>query len=755
MTPKIQKIFLPVIFFFLLLVFFAPYLNGSNILYEGDYTGSDLTELNLPFRYWAAEQIKHGDLPLWNDQISAGFPQLAEGQTGVFYPFNLIFFILLPIGFAVLATYFLNFLLAGIFTFIYCRSLNISQVGSWLAATAFSFSGWFVFRLKHLNLINAAIWLPLIFYLIEKLIVSKRKDLLLVLLSGVYTIQFFAGHPQISYISVLAGLAYYLIRLLGNDEFKKSGRWLKIYKIIFPWMVIGFLTLGMTAIQLLPTYQLSKLSARGSWSDFNNSVGTLVFQPVEFLTAIYPYIFGNPANGSYQGFDLGFKSGFWEDSVYFGLLPLFFSFIALIFVWRKEKIIRQLSFFLVFCLFFILAGSNPWFKWVWSVLPSYQVFRFHQRFLLPFILIMSVLSALGFDYCAKKIANVGKTGKAAPRNLNSGWSIIVILIVSIELLFMSLQFIGTMPTTYLTAEPESVEWLKADQDQFRVASLYYQLSWNFVFSNSNGWLSTPDLYLENRELVQPNLNLFYGLSTYNDRGWNEGGQLDRRLAALLTVIDKNITLDVTSHAVIISPNVLKVLGLQNVKYLLSYYPVRSNHLAEVKSINQLFLPTLHIYQNPYFLNRAFMVFQSKPVNADADEIASLFADDFDPSKVVTSAAELGLKPALKAQSQVEVISHQANKSAYRVKTDSDGLLFISQLYYPGWIAKVDGKKVDLERVNGAYTGLMIPSGEHRVELKYDPKSFELGLTISLLTLILIIIYFAMKLLVSMRSVFKL
>ena len=151
--------FLPYLFLAgVLVVFFLPYATGSQIPYVGDFTGSDLTELNVPFRSLAAEAIRSGRLPLMTGLLAAGFPLMAEGQTGALYPFNVLTFAALPLSLAITVGILLHLLLAAIFTYWYARSLNVSRPGSTLAALAFCLSGFFIFRLKHLNLINAAVW---------------------------------------------------------------------------------------------------------------------------------------------------------------------------------------------------------------------------------------------------------------------------------------------------------------------------------------------------------------------------------------------------------------------------------------------------------------------------------------------------------------------------------------------------------------------------------------------------------------------
>lgn len=54
---------------------------------------ADLTYYFYPYRYFMAESLRHGVLPLWNPFIHMGFPFLATLQTGIFYPFSVLYFL--------------------------------------------------------------------------------------------------------------------------------------------------------------------------------------------------------------------------------------------------------------------------------------------------------------------------------------------------------------------------------------------------------------------------------------------------------------------------------------------------------------------------------------------------------------------------------------------------------------------------------------------------------------------------------------
>ncbi|HMQ55277.1 MAG TPA: YfhO family protein, partial [Anaerolineae bacterium] len=70
-----------------------------------------------------------------------------------------------------------------------------------------------------------------------------------------------------------------------------------------------------------------------------------------------------------------------------------------------------------------------------------------------------------------------------------------------------------------------------------------------------------------------------------------------------------------------------------------------------------------------------------------------------------------------------------------VSTPTPALLVLSEPYYPGWQATVDGQSAPILRANYLLRAIPVPAGEHRIELVFQPWSFTLGAIISLLTLI--------------------
>jgi hypothetical protein len=68
-----------------------------------------------------------------------------------------------------------------------------------------------------------------------------------------------------------------------------------------------------------------------------------------------------------------------------------------------------------------------------------------------------------------------------------------------------------------------------------------------------------------------------------------------------------------------------------------------------------------------------------------------------------------------------------------VDAPRDGLVFLSEPFYPGRRVWVDGSRVEPLKVNLAFTGVPVTAGVHRIELQYDPLAFPLGAGMSVVT----------------------
>ena len=97
-----------------------------------------------------------------------------------------------------------------------------------------------------------------------------------------------------------------------------------------------------------------------------------------------------------------------------------------------------------------------------------------------------------------------------------------------------------------------------------------------------------------------------------------------------------------------------------------------------------------------------------------------------------------------SDSQIEVLKHLPNHLRYHSKSDVDGVVVFSEIYYPdGWQAYIDGKPVDHFRTNYLLRGMLVPAGEHEIEFKFEPATYaraSLVSTISGFALIVLLVF---------------
>ncbi|MGH8104233.1 MAG: hypothetical protein ACREJQ_06910, partial [bacterium] len=374
------------------LYYFWAFLAGGKVIYE-----SDTPLVGYPTRYFAAWAIHNGYFPAWNPYYYLGYPFLAEGQAGMFYPLNVVFYALPLEKFtwiyhALLA---LHYWMAGCFAFIWLRRwVKADWIALWGAIT-FEFSGFMISHIFHVNLINVCAFLPLSLYLYDRTREEKGRLFWLGLVL-VGTLQVLAGH-FIALTICWTGVLGYALGLAFLGTFR-SNRPAEHFR-----PVVGLaLTLGAACLigapQLLPSFMLGRETGRVLIPQVNEGYLTLDFMRV----LINPNVFG---------------SLYFEKGGYIGLLPLLC--LAIPFVrWRKSWK-GTLPVFLVFLslslmsLWFTMGPYSSLYKWIAEV-PPYSLLRYPSRYLMLVDLFAiaacaSVLAALEVEWGAVKVLRAWRT----------------------------------------------------------------------------------------------------------------------------------------------------------------------------------------------------------------------------------------------------------------------------------------------------------------------------------------------------------
>ena len=702
------------------------------------------------------------NFPLWDRTILAGTPFLASYQPGVFYPLNLFYFFLSQeksFSFLVIS----QPLLSLLFTFAYLREIKLSKLASLFGAIAFSFSAFAIVWSQWGTIIQAGLYLPLVLLLIEKYL-SKPKPLFLGLISLALAFSVFAGHPQITFYLVLFSFVYAVFRTLTNNNKK-------------PLKTISFLSLAfvlaalIAAIQLVPTAELSFNSFRGEENYIQqDNFGLMAGR--KLLTFIAPDFFGNPTTLNYWG---GWN--YQETAFYLGILPLFFLILLLL---RKK--IKLKNFYLVwFFLFLLLIFDTPIGRLIYDLKVPFLSQNFASRGIYLLTFSAAVLAAFGFDsFLKEKLKKKELVFLTIPLLF-----VLIFLFLRSQPEFLNKIFINSNLQNSLVAVRNLIlpsllilaVWLLLLasfilKGKFKVALLWL-LMLIFVFDLfrfGDKYLpftrkellfpKTPLLEFlqkqekpfriekESSEILPANMWGYYGLESAS--GYNP--LYPQRYSEFISILNTNeARFDVSRYALVRNFD-SQLFDLLNNKYLLVLKRNSDGQPSEQGEISYLYKDSkfkliysdksLAVLENTLSFPRAFLV-EEKIIEKDKEKMAQLLlSSDIDLSKVVILEEEINGNDLKSSNSQeiftdeVEFISYKPNEETLRISVDSDKILVVSETFYPGWKAFLDGQEIKIYRANYAFRAVFIPRGEHQLRMVYDPISFKLGSWLSLLGILI-------------------
>jgi len=706
-----------VLFLLTVLPFYKLALMQGTVITD-DIFASDLMNDRYPLRYFLGTLITEGRLPLWTPHIYGGFPLFAAVEVGSFYPPNLIFFGLFQPLIALNLDILFHIFLTGVFTYLYARSLNLEKVSALFSGLILMYSGFFISHLKQLNMVNAACYVPLLFFMIERYR-QKGQFKYLLYFSLVLGIQILAGHPQITYYTILGSMAYFCFRL-------KSTLTIKQY---LPRLCLFSLTIGIGfaigAIQLIPTFELSSLSQRSGGVPYQFAT-SCNYHPYDILTFLYPFINGNPGTASYKLGTYKVGSVFWEDYGYVGLIPLFLALYLIVTTFISRKITRVHTFFLICSFLLVLGAVTPFFKIFFYLVPGMNYFRFPTRFLLFTDLSLAILAGMGLTkFFVKRSYRI---------------TALVFVITLADLWFFQARQNPVVEMEKWEEMPETVKFLKQDQGLFRIFSPLSRLTHILTYREAKGWEGDLSPYLKQREVLQPSSNVLYNLPSCD-------GYINLTPQYLLKIwgdekvegnISKTYRLSPDEKEIQVNESFVKILSLFNAKYLLSWWPISHPALKEVFRSEKTI-----VYVNQRVFPRCFVVPHSLVIQDDDEAVRFLFSEKFSPGEtvVLSQPPEEEIKEEANASQNalVELKKYNFTEILLRVKIDSPGFLVISDTYYPGWKANIDGKIGRVYRANLCQRAVYLDSGDHQVRIYFVPSSLTLGIVISSFSLLLFVV----------------
>jgi hypothetical protein len=367
------------------MIVFADVLarHGAQVL---SMIGVDGTGEFIAFRSFAFSQLLHGHVPLWNPYIFGGAPFLANFQSAMLYPPNLVY-LCLPLNVAFNVDISFHVTLAGFCMYAWCAYRGLHPLASLVGGLAFMFGGAFYAHVYAGQLAHLAVmaWAPLVFLAVDDLMMTHSIRGIWIG-AGAVAMQILAGHPQFGfYTGVGAGL-YALLNLFGAPAPAR------IATKIFLMFVIGA---ALAAAQLWPGLALAGETVRARLDPQAAGAASL---PPEYITGLIAPGFFGPLDYTSRRWEFWGRTQFWEGSIFVGVTILSLAIFACGNATRPRR--RFAATLAVLSLLVAMGQYTPLFRVMYHV-PGFANFRAWGRFSMLTGIFLAMLSALGFDRLMK------------------------------------------------------------------------------------------------------------------------------------------------------------------------------------------------------------------------------------------------------------------------------------------------------------------------------------------------------------------
>jgi hypothetical protein len=445
--------------------------------------------------------------------------------------------------------------------------------------------------------------------------------------------------------------------------------------------------------------------------------------------------------------------GFMDYLLYLGLPVLGFGLPVML---LKEN--RSWAVILLFSLFYSLGENAPVYGLLQRILPLQSWLRAPTRIWIPVSAVFSLYAGVGFDWLSSgrswkklKWIRLGLVGIIIwsagmlggylalegfpPVNfffavlftaLTSGVILIIIdqslspglsaaavvIILAADLWIVDATLLEGRPTQAVFQDDQLARYIvdHAPPEHYRVYSPGYSLprhtAARYRIETADG---VDPLYLADYDLFMQSAS----------------GVIRTRYGVALPALEGEGDIHFLNQAAEINTD---LLGLLNVYYVAADFPIDDSDLERIGLIGDRYL-----YRNRAYLPRAYIVSSVHVVDDFQEALSWLLENHPDPGVVVENGVPLC---SIDLVSDVEWMLNSPNKLELSVTLNKNGLLVLSQAWYAGWHASVDGESSELVRVNGVLTGLYLTPGQHTVSLNYRPATLVPGIAASVTGLFL-------------------
>lgn len=775
-TPRFAGAWASFVFALCTLLLGFPALGGGFLI----NSRSDQFYAGYPFREFAAASLKAGHgFPLWNPYLMGGMPYVAAMHGDIFYPTFLLRMIL-PTDVAMTWGLLIHIFLAGCFTYLFLRAWGVGYVASVIGGVSYLMCGPIAAYVSpgHDGKLFVSALLPLALFFLIRGIRDGRNwawgGLALTIGGAVL-----APHPQLLQYTLLACGAFALSLALGELELPDGSRVrldrrVAVRRLLF---ALGAVVLGalMGAVQFLPVREYVPFSPRAGGRDYDYA--TSFSLPIEEMINFYLPEFSGILD-KYWG-----RNNIHLHSEYLGAASLFLAALGL----TNER--RGFRWFwigtFIVSLLWALGGSTPFYHIIYAIIPGTHYFRAPSTMLFLVAFSASVLAALGAERLLTRpvsfryavwwvvgagavalIASVGGlsnlakviayswagdqlddaiTNNNAAMVIGAWRSFLVIGLAALIVWMMDRRNLATRVAGWAFVGLLAVDFFSVEKQYFifspRASTLYAsdpaleyvrrQPEPGRVLSETLVRSYRPDPMLHYDGAMALGIRLALG---YHG---NEIGRFQHLCGA---------TPDTRCEPqVVFSPMFWRH---ENVQYL--YTNADTAQIKQIFStpIAKLVGPVqdaggnaVYLYKLPGENPLAWLA----PVFVKAPE-DQIFAAVLNPQFDATRVAVLDINSRIQAQqitapppplpTPVRTTSYAPGVIELQIDSSppAGSALVVSENYFSGWTATVDGRPAPTDRVDYNLIGVQLPANANRVELRFNDPAYQRGKVVTLLAI---------------------
>jgi hypothetical protein len=729
----------------LLLLFLLTVLFFWKILLTHQFSILTWLEATQQWYSWlnfCVVNLKHGSFPLWDPYTGGGSLFAGEMQTGAFNPLNLLvaLFPLSRNGVLSPHTYhqwyaFTHFL-GACFMFALVREMKLSRFSALVAGICFSFGG-FIIQSSWRHMYESAIWLPLVFLMLLRALGTqkKKRSFLYASASGLmlgFTI--LAGGLHIAIMQGLVVISFVIFTILQS---RAKGESYRGQTIAIPIMIgIAVLVVGACAgaVQLIPSMEFGNRAFR--WIGHNAP-------PMAANKQIpYAYLKDYLAPNAFIGLLFPFATTGSGEVInpYFGVFPLLAAIIGIMRCWSNSWV-RYLSGLTAVVFLYTLGELSFLHGSLYATLPYLWIVREPGRFIYLMNFALPILAAFGIDTLLNNpppksdwqqlnrvlhgiviVCAIALTVSAIYRSLTIDvWTSFSILMIFAS--YGLFQFIihgqtgissRVLVVALILFDLNAFNWLPRNKIDEANSGQIDHLERLMSCRGAAKFLKSQPAPFRVRIDTdpKPNIGHVFQVPIANSTGG----------AALK---DKAILSD-------------QISNLLNTRYILK--PASANEAGAIYQDS-----AWKVYQNPNAYPAAWIVHETM-IEPSIERLNSrIYANEIDFGRFAVLNAPIGMSLEARVNAMPEPATfktYSANRLELDVQTQSRGMLVLSELFYPGWRATVNGEKATIYKINGVFRGIVVPEGRSRITLQYAPISVFVGGFISLITFFAVLLGFA-------------